>query len=223
MTLLISKQLTNICSLSLRLGDVFMTEFKEDRRIQKTKNEIKQALTDLMEEKRFEAITVRDLTERANINRGTFYLHYQDKYDLVEQCEDEIIQKIKENVREEQIYDLETLIENEEPFPFIVKIYRYIQENANFIRAALGPNGDPSFQGKLKELIIQNLYILKQNATTTVPEEILTTFISSALLGVIQQWLNTGMKQTPEEMATILFRIITKGPIQSFSFGGKGK
>ncbi|MGG0656910.1 TetR/AcrR family transcriptional regulator [Rummeliibacillus pycnus] len=197
-----------------------MTQSKQDRRILKTKSEIKQALTELMEEKRFEAITVRDLTERANINRGTFYLHYQDKYDLLEQCEDEVIKNILETVRDVQVYDLEILIANEKPFPFIVKILEYIQENAGFIRAILGPNGDPSFQEKLKEVMIQNFFFKKlNNPSTTVPIEILTTYISSAHIGVIQQWLNTGMKQSPEEMATILFRIISKGPIQVIGIG----
>jgi len=197
-----------------------MTQSKQDRRILKTKSEIKQALTELMEEKRFEAITVRDLTERANINRGTFYLHYLDKYDLLEKCEDEVIKNILENVRDVQVYDIEVLIANEKPFPFIVTILEYIQENADFLRAILGPNGDPSFQEKLKEVMIQNFFFKKlNNPSTTVPIEILTTYISAAHLGVIQQWLNSGMKQTPEEMASILFRIITKGPIEVIGIG----
>ncbi|MFJ8262985.1 TetR/AcrR family transcriptional regulator [Rummeliibacillus sp. NPDC094406] len=197
-----------------------MTQSKQDRRILKTKSEIKQALTELMEEKRFEAITVRDLTERANINRGTFYLHYLDKYDLLEKCEDEVIKNILANVRDVQVYDLEVLIANEKPFPFIVTILEYMRENADFLRAILGPNGDPSFQEKLKEVMIQNFFFKKlNNPSTTVPIEILTTYISSAHLGVIQQWLNTGMKQSPEEMASILYRIITKGPIEVIGLG----
>ena len=197
-----------------------MTQSKQDRRILKTKKEIKQALTELMDEKRFEAITVRDITERANINRGTFYLHYQDKYDLLEQCEEEIIQNIIETVRDVQVYDIEVLIANGKPFPFIVTILEYIQQNAGFLRAILGPNGDPSFQEKLKEVMIQNFFFKKLiKDSTTIPIEILTTYISSAHLGVIQQWLNTGMKQSSAEMASILYRIITKGPIVAIGLG----
>lgn len=195
------------------------SQSKQDRRILKTKSEIKQALTELMDEKRFEAITVRDLTERANINRGTFYLHYQDKYDLLEQCEDEIIKNILENIHELQVQDIEVLLAKEKPFPFVVKVFEYIQENADFLRAVLGPNGDPSFQEKIKEMMIQNFFFKLGNISTTVPIEILTTYISSAHLGVIQYWINTGMKQSPEEMASILFRIITKGPIETIVFG----
>ena len=54
-----------------------------DLRIIRTKESIREALVELIEEKGFEAITVKDITTRAKINRGTFYAHYQDKYDLM--------------------------------------------------------------------------------------------------------------------------------------------
>ncbi|MCY8607481.1 TetR family transcriptional regulator, partial [Bacillus sonorensis] len=67
-----------------------------DRRINRTKRMIRDALSELMEEKAFEEITVTDMTKKADINRGTFYLHYQDKYDLLDQSEEEIIDEIRE-------------------------------------------------------------------------------------------------------------------------------
>jgi AcrR family transcriptional regulator len=77
-----------------------------DRRIVRTKRLIRDALTELMEEKGFEGLTVRDLTEKADINRGTFYLHYQDKYDLLEKSEAEIlteIEKITQNIQPKDV------------------------------------------------------------------------------------------------------------------------
>jgi AcrR family transcriptional regulator len=68
-----------------------LTESSIDRRIVRTKVAIREALVSLVEEKGFEALSVSDLTRRADINRGTFYLHYQDKFDLLEQTETEII------------------------------------------------------------------------------------------------------------------------------------
>ena len=58
-----------------------MEGHKEDRRIRRTKKLLKQALAQLMDEKEFKDITVRDITERADLNRGTFYLHYRDVYE----------------------------------------------------------------------------------------------------------------------------------------------
>ena len=63
----------------------------EDRRVRKTKNAIKQAFIKLLAEKELERITIQDITTLADINRGTFYLHYEDKYLLLSDLEDEIL------------------------------------------------------------------------------------------------------------------------------------
>ncbi|WP_326027566.1 TetR/AcrR family transcriptional regulator [Staphylococcus pseudoxylosus] len=63
----------------------------EDRRVRKTKNAIKQAFIKLLAEKELERITIQDITTLADVNRGTFYLHYEDKYILLSDIEDEIL------------------------------------------------------------------------------------------------------------------------------------
>lgn len=59
---------------------------KEDRRIQKTKKAITEALFTLLEKKDFNQLTINEIAEEANVNRGTVYFHYEDKYDLLNQC-----------------------------------------------------------------------------------------------------------------------------------------
>ena len=79
-----------------------------DRRIAKTKILLENSLIKLMIEKGFDKISIKDLCEEADINRGTFYLHYKDKYDLLEQKEDEILKgfiKIVTNIVEEHPKD----------------------------------------------------------------------------------------------------------------------
>ena len=66
-----------------------------DQRILRTRQAIRQALIELIAEKGFDAVSITDLTERAEINRGTFYLHYRDKYDLLEETELEIIAELE--------------------------------------------------------------------------------------------------------------------------------
>ncbi|MFF5997099.1 TetR/AcrR family transcriptional regulator [Lysinibacillus sp. KU-BSD001] len=196
-----------------------MAASKQDRRVVKTKKEIRQAFTTLLEEKSFDAITVQDLTERANINRGTFYLHYQDKYDLLEQCEDEILEKLREIGKNLSVSDLRSLLKEEMYFPLFVRFFECFQENAPFMRVILGPNGDPSFHGKMKQVMLDNLwshFISKMDTSKfAIPIDILTTYVSSAHLGVVQHWLNEGMKQSPKEITAILIKIITKGPLEA--------
>ena len=69
---------------------------QEDKRIRRTKKLLRQALTRLMQQKDFQSITVTDVVREADINRGTFYAHYRDVYDLREKIEAEMIEDFRE-------------------------------------------------------------------------------------------------------------------------------
>ncbi|MDQ0273827.1 TetR/AcrR family transcriptional regulator [Cytobacillus purgationiresistens] len=199
-----------------------MSELNTDRRIRKTKKVIRDALTDLMEEKGFDGITVRDLTERADINRGTFYLHYRDKYDLLEQSEEEILTRLKKMQLDIKDLDIEDLYEyylKEEPFPFVVQLFEYIQINGKFMRILMGPKGDPAFPSKLKSFLsgnmMQNLYGKANGNELNIPVDYIIAYVLSAQVGLIQQWLNSGMKESPKEIALIVLNITFMGPLQA--------
>ncbi|RIX60024.1 TetR/AcrR family transcriptional regulator [Paenibacillus nanensis] len=195
-----------------------MTEEQQvDRRVTRTKRMIRDALTELMEEKGFDGITVKDLTERADINRGTFYIHYKDKYDLLEQSEAEMITAII-SLAESGIINIAASYKKSPAqwvlLPFIEKLFELLQENAAFMRVVLGPKGDPLFQKKLKDVIRQKaLQVLTTfGGDLMVPAEYLTAYISSAHLGVIQDWLENGMLTSPKEMAYNLAQMTLLGP-----------
>ncbi|MFD1953463.1 TetR/AcrR family transcriptional regulator [Paenibacillus thailandensis] len=197
-----------------------MPQQKPDRRISKTKKAIVAAFTELIEDMGFEALTVRDITEKADINRSTFYLHYRDKYDLLEKCEEEIYARMElatSQVKAMTSNELKEFFSGNEPFPFIANLIGYFQQNAYFMKTMLGPKGDPSFQMKIKEIIAKNITenVLSKTSKgeSPVPTDIFIAYMSSALLGVIQNWLNAGMKQTPRELASILFQMMVQGPV----------
>ena len=73
-----------------------MENTKIDRRVRKTKALLLKGLTQLMEEKDVNHISVRELTDLVDLNRGTFYLHYRDIFDMVNQVEDELFQQFDE-------------------------------------------------------------------------------------------------------------------------------
>lgn len=193
-----------------------MSERSEDRRVLRTKRVIRDALTELMEEKGFEGVTVRDLTEKAGINRGTFYLHYQDKYDLLEQSEAEIINGIQILITEFKPIEAVRYTSEDEPFPIILKLFEYFQENAGFMKVLLGPKGDAAFQVKMVEIIKKTFF--KKLAEEIKIEEMLVpldffiSYVSSAHLGVIQHWLQSGMEKSPREMTLILAKMTFLGP-----------
>lgn len=196
-----------------------MLKTTKDRRSIRTKKMIRNALSELIEEKGFNSISITDLTTRADINRGTFYLHYMDKYDLLEKSEHEILEDIQEKTKDIDSIDLLSINFLNKPIPFMIKLFEYFKENAIFLKAILGSKGDPVFHNKLKRLIQINLFegkVLREFKPDSmlVPAEYFISYVLSAHLGVIQKWLESGMEKTPAEMALILTRMFLLGPFK---------
>jgi AcrR family transcriptional regulator len=189
-----------------------------DRRILRTKEAIQNALIGLIEEKGFEALTVAEITTRANINRGTFYLHYQDKYDLVEKTVAEIIRDFKEIVLQADPFKISDFYDSVEPLPVIIAFFEYLKDHAPLLHAVLGIKGNISIQAQMKKAIESNIFNVGFFADIKVknflvPSEYLISYVSSAHLGVIQTWLEKGCLETPKEMASILSRLLFRGPV----------
>jgi len=184
---------------------------------------ISTALSQLIEEKGFNDISITDITTRADINRGTFYLHYKDKFDLLEKIENEVIQELFCNCKIMSDMDIQNVDFVSKPMPFMIKIFEYLKENAVFMKAILGAKGDPIFQRKIKELIQtclfenNNVKVFRKE-TMLVPESYFIAYVLSAHLGVIQQWLESNMEKSPEDMALILTNMFLLGPFRSAGF-----
>jgi AcrR family transcriptional regulator len=184
-----------------------------DRRISKTKKVIKDCFIQLIREKGFEKITVKDLTEKANINRGTFYLHYKDKYDLLEQGQNEILKEI-EHIMSKASKEIEKFIpikESNQVSPFLTEIYTHIGYNSDFMSVILGTRGNLYFQTKLKDLIrrfIANNITNNANFNKKILVKYFIEMVASIQIGVIQKWIQDGMKESPKEMAAMVSEII---------------
>jgi len=197
-----------------------LRESNKDLRVIRTKESIRDALVELIDEKGFEALTVKDITTRAKINRGTFYAHYQDKFELMKKCEEEILlgmSRIAKLNFPGVIAALETNSPTITPFSLAVLLFEYLNENSSFMKAVLGPKGDLSFQTRLKDFMWKTLFgnnpvALVREENLLVPAQYLASYIASAHIGVIQQWLEGGRKESPQEMAHILSTITVNGP-----------
>lgn len=191
-----------------------------DRRIARTRLAIREALVSLIETKGFDALSVRDITETANINRSTFYLHFQDKFDLLEQTEQEIIQDIQGIILQTDSLSLANFHLTQQPLPVMVQMFEYFRANAALVRAILGIKGDIAFQIQLRKAIEQNLSkigffegINSQNFL--LPSEYIITYVIAAHLGVVQIWLKKGCLESPQEMALILSKLSLEGPFRA--------
>lgn len=168
---------------------------KVDRRVQKTQTAIKSAILELMAEKDFEDITIRDIADKANVNRGTIYLHYVDKYDLL----DKII--------EEHINNLRDLCQSASELTFTDGNYvwfDYFAEHHLFFSTMLNTKSAAYFRSRFLDLVIQE-YRPDVNVTEGknrgLNEEMFLQFFGAAIVGTVEWWFRNGMPLPPRVIA----------------------
>ncbi len=155
----------------------------EDKRIRRTKRLLRQALAELMQEKEFKDITVTDLVERADINRGTFYVHYRDVYDLRERIENELMEDFRAMVADSlPSFDRPALR------PMLKRAVDFVDENKTLVRSLLRASGSVSFESKMMEIVEESrMMILKDRADQS--DRYVARFIAGGAVCMIEKWL----------------------------------
>lgn len=180
---------------------------KEDRRVRYTKQAIRDGFLRLLAEKPIEKISVTEICREADINRGTFYAHYSDPYELKRSLEDQLSDALAQRLQESGLKRLTSL-----------QTLRLLSENRELCRVFAGPYGDHDAL----------LKVIAKHADDYLEQEILTlgdvseTFsqclkqlLISSISTVVKYWLDTGMKAAPERVAYVLDTYCARG-IQGF-------
>lgn len=178
----------------------------ENRSVRRTKNKLKEGMITLMRDKSLNEITVRELTELVDLNRGTFYLHYRDVFDMVEKIETEMAKEIEQIL---ETYSDE--ITNHDPQPILEAIFTFLADNYELCQVLISKHGDIAFVEQLKELIkTQCIHKWEKIKNLTNPDlsELYYSYIISGCLGIIEYWLKNNTSQTPKELAQITKGII---------------
>ena len=178
-------------------------------RTAQTRARIKRALIELMGEKGFDALTVSYVTRRARINRGTFYLHFVDKYDMLEKLEDELISRLEQALLASPPEYAATAVDLV-PYETILGALTLVSEDFDFVRAISGRGGDPDFSPKLKhvieDLLDQGLArtgsTLRDDAQMPLPYA--RELAISHVLCIISLWLERGGTESPEQVARMV-------------------
>ncbi len=187
----------------------------EDRRITRSKRALRGALIALIEERGLDAITVNDLCERADLNRGTFYNHFHDKENLLTALENEVLAEVallQARMQNVTLGDMLAFRVAGRPVPVLVDLFEYLREESDFLRAVLGSGGDVRFGPRLREAVcenlVQNILHEKYRTNPTPFVNYYVAFYAAAYLGIIAQWVESGCLETPEEMARIAMRLL---------------
>ncbi|MFK7692771.1 TetR/AcrR family transcriptional regulator [Paenibacillus sp. HJGM_3] len=172
---------------------------KVDRRILKTQEALKKAVIELMAEKNFDCITIQDIADRANINRGTIYLHYQDKYDILDKLIETHLNELGEMDKWACEMDWSAAL---------VPYFEYFEENYLFFSTMLASKeakGAPSsFRTRLLASFMEGFkgeIDRESDRNTELSEEIMLLYAGTAYVGVIEWWLRNGMPYPPQVMA----------------------
>ena len=171
----------------------------EDLRVRRTRLFLQNAFIELSIEKDFSSVTIADITERAMVNRSTFYRHFQDKYDLLDKYMDDL-------------YHLLDLSETASPEPQgsppigLIQMMEHLQVRSDFYRSMLGPKGYPPFAEKIREYIERRIgrslpTDISQQQQGQPPLGMILSSISNAAVGAIRWWLENGTPYTPLQMA----------------------
>lgn len=174
-----------------------------------TKKIIKEAFTKLLKEKGFNNITVSDITNEAKINRGTFYLHYTDKFDLLEKLENDSIEDLKELLFNKDTHDASN---PKELFPYgvILDALNYAKDNFDFVSAISSENGDPSFNDKFKTEMIKLLKLRMKNTYKIKPSDFnisndyIYEILASTPIVIILMWIKKGCIESPKKIANLI-------------------
>ncbi|NLA77858.1 MAG: TetR/AcrR family transcriptional regulator [Clostridiales bacterium] len=180
-----------------------------DRRVKRTKKALRNALIELLEDKPLNQITVKELTERADVNRATFYFYYKDMFDMLERVKDEVY----EIFRDEVMCDEEDggFITEEEFIGYITRFLLFCRENYTVCRFVVKNEGNSSLAERIRNEIKQQVPRSDAVFPEGDPRRYLTEFAFSAIMGTILKWMDEGMVTEPRKMAEFMANTYING------------
>jgi AcrR family transcriptional regulator len=176
---------------------------RQDRRVKRTQNLLAKALVALTLEKGYEAITIRDITQRADVGYATFFRHYHDKDALLEDVLDVVIDELM------HVFFMASSDEN--PLPDGPLLFRYVQQHSEVVRVLLSSWGVSSLTRRIIETTTQGVlaqHMLPEDGA--VPVEVAAYHIITASIALVQWWLEHDMPYSPERMGEIYSTLIVR-------------
>lgn len=184
-----------------------------DPRVRRTRQMIQDAFIDLIQEVDYKKITVNLITQRAGINRVTFYLHYRDLEDMIESMVSDMIQDIESILLDYERVDGQNDLE----LDILTRLLEYIADHAKIYKILLVSKQLPLFTQQFIELIVklilQNVetrQLVPSNHRSTVvhiPKDIIAWYGASATVGTISIWLGNDMPYSPHFLATQIVKL----------------
>jgi AcrR family transcriptional regulator len=180
-----------------------------DRRVRRTRKALQDALIALMTEKGYEAVTVRDIIDRADVGRSTFYTHYTDKDDVLR----------------DNFASLRSLVEQPAPaepanqrrlLRFSLPMFRHVYAQQRLARAMFGSTGGGPLLGQVERLLAEIVRaelaaLFATAAPVRAPQEAVVQYVVGAYLSLLNWWLISDSAISPEDVDRIFQTLVTPG------------
>jgi AcrR family transcriptional regulator len=177
----------------------------EDRRVARTQHMLQQALWELIQEKGYDAVTIQDITDRANVGRTTFYLHYRGKDDL-------FLSSHLKGMNEYRfgIFSKDELL-NDEPPASMVAIFAYLKENRPLFDIMKHGRDAAIIVRAIQDSVARNLEAsLHQSfseSESSIPFVVLANYIAGSQIRFMEWWVERRIRYTPQEMARMFHHL----------------
>lgn len=175
---------------------------QEDRRIQRTRQLLRESLLALVKEKGFETLSVQEITDRANVGRTTFYAHFNDKEELLLRGFDELRALLKRRQREARARQGG---QSERLFGFSRELFEHVNDHRDVFQAMVGKRSGATVQHRIQSLVIELVredvkLVLPPSRAKATQREPLVRFIAGALFGLLAWWLDEKPHLSPKDM-----------------------
>jgi AcrR family transcriptional regulator len=192
-----------------RIAGATMKNTRTDRRSLRTRQLLSTALVDLMLHKRYDAITVQDIIERANVGRSTFYAHYLDKDDLLISGFTGAIDALSDHMRQQKPGELGRS-------PSLALFFEHVQEHRHLYKALVRGGGIDLLYKKGHERLRQNIEqhlaeLVPPGQTPAVPLPLVADYLAGATLHLLKWWLEHETPYTPAQMDALFHQLVLPG------------
>ena len=190
-----------------------------DRRVARTRAMLQKAHLSLILEKGYEAITVDDICEAANVGRSTFYAHYTSKDDLrrsgLEHLRKELLDRQKEALSTPGDIKDRSLC-------FSLTMFEHARDHIDLYKALVGGRGGVVALGTIRQILSDLVHnelasTVHQKPEDAIPREFVVQYVVGAFMAVTTWWLDGGAKLSPQRIDAMFRRLATEGIMRSYS------
>ena len=191
---------------------------KTDRRVQRTRELLQKTLIELIGERGYDAITIQDIVDRANVGRTTYYLHYSSKEKLFMSCHEAIVSEfhaLHPRAREE-------LLAPEAP-PGVISAYRHLLDARALLYPIFHGKDGPLILRRIRDRSAQeikaSLHAAFAEGDSTIAFDVLANYLAGAQITLVQWWLEKRQPHTPENLAQTFHRLQRAAIRDAFGLG----